>query len=66
VTIAAARTRLAHETAAVKVPLNATGRELLKPGQRFRAVTTVALANGRRLPQQSYMRSFSAPAEQER
>jgi serine/threonine protein kinase len=59
VTIASGTTRLARAPDAIDLPLNSAGRGLLHAGEQFVARTTVQLADGRRLPQQSYTGHFA-------
>ena len=64
VTIASATSRLAQAPDAMDVPLNATGRGLLHSRQPFRARTLIQLADGRRLPEQSYVSHFEPGSAQ--
>ncbi|MDT7602001.1 MAG: eukaryotic-like serine/threonine-protein kinase, partial [Pseudonocardiales bacterium] len=58
VTIASGTTQVAKAPDAMDLPLNSAGRQVLHVGQPFRARTVIQLADGRRLPEQSYVGHF--------
>jgi hypothetical protein len=58
VVIAHGRSTLSKAAPAVDLPLGATGRAAMHSNQPFTARTTIQLADGRQLPEQSYVSHF--------
>jgi hypothetical protein len=62
ITIASGTRQITRAPDALDLPLNSTGRQLLHSLQPFRARTRIRLADGRQLPEQSYVGRFDPNA----